>query len=379
MTDIILLSNRFVQILLLGDAKTQHRKGKMKDTNYSAQTYKEIYGQPESFQAILDTLPEITSTLDKVFAETYDELIFTGCGTSLYLAQTSAYLFRALNNTPAIAVPCSELIFFPENYLKGKHVLVLPITRKSYTSEVRMAIDHVHQFPGVRSLAITCDRDSAQYNEDYILAPNTDEDSVIMTRSFTAMVFLAEILSMHVSGHDEMISEMKDYPEAAEQMLKEADALCAKIISEYPQLNLFITLGQGAFYGIANECMNKMKEMSISNSEAYYSMEYRHGPMSLVDENTLLINLSNEKTTQTDDALMAQMKSYGGITCGVGTSVDKMSNFDYRLVLHHPYHELQAAALIGIVGQMLGYHLSLHKQINADTPRHLSQAIVLNK
>ena len=59
----------------------------------SSITYREIYGQPESFQAILDTLPAIEKTLDEVFAEPYDQLIFTGCGTSLYLAQTSAYLW----------------------------------------------------------------------------------------------------------------------------------------------------------------------------------------------------------------------------------------------------------------------------------------------
>ena len=34
----------------------------------SSITYREIYGQPESFQAILDTLPAIEKTLDEVFA-----------------------------------------------------------------------------------------------------------------------------------------------------------------------------------------------------------------------------------------------------------------------------------------------------------------------
>ena len=54
-------------------------------------TYKEIYGQPVSFQAVNDTLDTIFKTLDEVFAEKYDEVIFTGCGTSLYLAQAESY------------------------------------------------------------------------------------------------------------------------------------------------------------------------------------------------------------------------------------------------------------------------------------------------
>ena len=343
----------------------------------SSITYREIYGQPASFQAILDTLPEIQKTLDEVFAQPYDQLIFTGCGTSLYLAQTAAYLWQASNAVPASAVPCSELLFFPENYIKGKRTLVLPITRKSYTTEVRMAIDKVHTLPGVTSLAITCDPDSSKYNEHYILAPNTPEDSVIMTRSFTAMVFLAQILAFYAAGKTAEIAAMQNYAAEAQKLLERSDALAKQILTERPDLNLFITLGQGAYYGIGNECMNKMKEMGIANSEAYYSMEYRHGPMSLVDEHTLLVLLSNEHTEQTDADLMGQMQSFGGVTVGIGPHVDAMPGLTYTLKTDNGYTELQAAALMGFIGQFLGYYISQAKNIDADSPRHLTQAIVL--
>lgn len=343
----------------------------------SALTYREIYGQPESFQAILDTLPAIEQTLDEVFAKPYDQLIFTGCGTSLYLAQTAAYLWQASNATPALAVPCSELLFFPETYIKGKRTLVLPITRKSYTTEVRMAMDKVHTLPGVSRLAITCDPDSSKYNEHFILAPHTPEDSVIMTRSFTAMVFLAQILAFYAAGKGEAIAALADYPVRARTLLEQSDALAKQIIEEHPNLNLFITLGQGAYYGIGNECMNKMKEMGISNSEAYYTMEYRHGPMSLVDENTLLVLLSNEHTEETDAALMTQMKGFGGVTAAIGPHVDRMPDLDYTLTTPGDYTELQAAALMGFIGQFLGYYIARAKGIDADSPRHLTQAIVL--
>ena len=121
-------------------------------------TYKEIYGQPVSFQAINDTFDTIFKTLDEVFAEKYDEVIFTGCGTSLYLAQASAHAFSTCTGISAKGMCCSELYYFPETYVgNGKKVLVVPMTRKSYTTEVRMAIDKVRSYPGVKSLAITCD------------------------------------------------------------------------------------------------------------------------------------------------------------------------------------------------------------------------------
>ena len=277
-------------------------------------TYKEMYQQPASFQAVNDTLEDIFKTLDKVFfgEKKYDELIFTGCGTSLYLAQASAAAFSTYTGIPAKGVPCSELYYFPETYVKeGRNVLILPITRKSYTTEVRMAIDKVRTYPQVTTLAITCDKDSEKYNDYYILSPDTAEDSVIMTRSFTSMLYMAVIMAMYVGGKKDEIAAMKDYAPYSEKVLKEMDELSAKIMNEHKNLNLYIILGQGIYYGVANECMNKMKEMGLSNSEGYYDLEYRHGPMSLVDENTLIVCLSNKACRDGDKALMEQMKSYG--------------------------------------------------------------------
>ena len=342
-------------------------------------TYREMYGQPASFQAINDSLESIFQVLDQVFAEEYEELIFTGCGTSLYLAQAAAHAFATCTKIPAKGMCCSELYYFPETYVgKGKKVLVLPITRKSYTTEVRMAIDKVRHFPGVKTLAITCDPDSEKYNDYVLLSPETAEDSVIMTRSFTSMVYLAVVLAFYAGGKREKIGAMSNYRQESEEFLKATDQLAKQIVAEHPELNLYITLGQGINYGIANECMNKMKEMSLSNSEAYYTLEYRHGPMSLVDDKTMIILLGNEDTIEGDDELLAEMKGYGATVLAVGPqTASRYGAADYTLNLDYGYDSLQNAAMIGFIGQMMGYYLAEHKGLNADTPRHLSQAIVI--
>ena len=342
-------------------------------------TYKEIYGQPVSFQAVNDTLDTIFKTLDEVFAEKYDEVIFTGCGTSLYLAQASAHAFSTCTGISAKGMCCSELYYFPETYVgNGKKVLVVPMTRKSYTTEVRMAIDKVRSYPGVKSLAITCDPDSSKYNDYMLLSPETPEDSVIMTRSFTRMIYLAVVMSYYVGGKKEKIAQLKDYAANAESFLKATDEMAKKIVAEHPECNLFITLGQGINYGIANECMNKMKEMSLSNSEAYYTLEYRHGPMSLVDDKTLIILLGNEDTVDGDAKLLTQMKEYGAKVLAIGNNASKdFTDVDYTLDMPYGYDSLQNAPIIGYIGQLIGYYVAELKNLNADSPRHLTQAIVI--
>ena len=342
-------------------------------------TYKEIYGQPVSFQAVNDTLDTIFKTLDEAFAEKYDEVIFTGCGTSLYLAQASAHAFSTCTGISAKGMCCSELYYFPETYVgNGKKVLVVPMTRKSYTTEVRMAIDKVRSYPGVKSLAITCDADSSKYNDYMLLSPETPEDSVIMTRSFTSMIYLAVVMSYYVGGKKEKIEQLKDYAANAESFLKATDEMAKKIVAEHPECNLFITLGQGINYGIANECMNKMKEMSLSNSEAYYTLEYRHGPMSLVDDKTLIILLGNEDTVDGDAKLLTQMKEYGAKVLAIGNNASKdFTDVDYTLDMPYGYDSLQNAPIIGFIGQLIGYYVAELKNLNADSPRHLTQAIVI--
>lgn len=343
-------------------------------------TYREMYLQPESFEAVNESLSDICKVLDRVFAEQYDELIFTGCGTSMYLAQTAAHAFSTCNAVPAKAMCCSELYYFPEVFVKNRKVLILPITRKSYTTEVRRAIDKVRSYPGVKTLAITCDKDSGAYNDEVLLSPDSDEDSVIMTRSFTSMVYLAVVMAMYAGGKKDEIAAMAGYGNSARDALKKMDALAKQVIGEHSHLNLYITLGQGVYYGVANECMNKMKEMGISNSEAYYSLEYRHGPMSLVDENTLIIFLSHSETVKEDAKLLHEMKGYGAVTVAIGnTASSDMGEADYCLDLPYGYNDLQNAALIGFIGQFIGYYIAEQKGIDADHPRHLSQAIVIEE
>ena len=157
------------------------------------------------------------------------------------------------------------------------------------------------------------------------------------------------------------------------------DDLSAKIMNEHKNLYRYIILGQGIYYGVANECMNKMKEMGLSNSEGYYDLEYRHGPMSLVDENTLIVCLSNKACRDGDKALMEQMKSYGATVAvlggELGDTFDQIADYVYSM--DKGWNDMQYSAIIGFIGQLLGYYIADSKNLDADSPRHLTQAIVL--
>ncbi len=343
-------------------------------------TLREIERQPLCFEAIANSLEKIIQEIHLAFQTDYQKVIFTGCGTSLYLAQTAAFALARETALCTEAVPCSELYFFPEVHLSSHgNTLVIPITRKSYTTEVRMAIDRVRSFPSVKTLSITCDIDSQDYNDYMILSPDADEKSVIMTGSFTSMVLLSVILAKVVAGKEEEVRRvLPGYSRMAVATLSAQEKMAHKILQLHPDLNLFIMLGQGVYYGIANECMNKIKEMGLANSEGYYSLEYRHGPMSLVDEKTLIVVFSDEISRSWDSKLIAQMKEMGAKLLLLGARLDKdLPPVDDLLCMPGSEDSLWYAPVIGFIGQYLGYEIASLKGLNADTPRHLTQAIVL--
>lgn len=345
----------------------------------SSQTYKEIFLQGESFAKINEELPIIIEDLGKAFpnkADTYKKVIFTGCGTSLYLAQTAAHMYMSYTGQEAVAIPCSELYFFPELNLGTEPVLVVPITRKSHTSEVKMAIKQARTYENVKTLSITCDENSKEYNDFMIIASETKEESVVMTRSYTSMVYLSLITALFVGEKLEELDVLKDIESLTKNMLEEMDALSKKIIADNPEIDLFITLGQGEFYGVANECMNKMKEMGLVNSEAYHSLEYRHGPMSIADSETLILTLSHSLCTEYDQKLITQLEGYGCKTVAVGKGAEKMQA-TYTLGTPAELNDAQLSIFLGIMGQLLGIYIAENKGIDPDKPQNLTQAIVL--
>ena len=80
-----------------------------------AMTKTEMYGQPASFRAINDTKDAIFATLDEVFrkGKPYRELLFTGCGTSLYLAQASAAAFTGVHGHPGQGRAVLGIVLLP--------------------------------------------------------------------------------------------------------------------------------------------------------------------------------------------------------------------------------------------------------------------------
>src|SRR5439155_4559036 len=101
-----------------------------------------------------------------------------------------------------------------------------------------------------------------------------------------------------------------DLPAIGRTLIEQCEPT-ARALGENTALDRFYFLGSGPRFGIACEANLKMKEMSLTHSEAFHFMEFRHGPMSMITDSTTVIGLLSAVNRQHEEAVLDQMKALG--------------------------------------------------------------------
>ena len=73
------------------------------------------------------------------------------------------------------------------------------------------------------------------------------------------------------------------------------------------------------------------------------------------------------------------MKEKGAVVAVFGEKASGLWDFaDYTYFTESGLNDLQLSPVAVLLGQLLGYHAARGKGLNPDSPRHLSQAIVIS-
>lgn len=342
-------------------------------------TLREIYGQPQVWRQVLQTL---SSLQWKELAGGKDphshEWLFVGCGTSYYLAQAAAATFTALTHRLARAVPASEILFASQIVLPLNLSCVLPvlISRSGHTSEI-LRVAEFFRREAVDFLAVTCDGNELAGLTPRILRLPVEEDSTVMTASFTSMLMGLQYMAARITGKDEFVSALCQLPEALD-----------KLFSIYgPEIERFARqtfddvafLGQGALYPIASETALKVMESSSTYAQYFHTLEFRHGPKSVVSDCVLVGAMLSESSYADESAVLVEIKKLGARTMAIANRLtpEVRAAADLAIELALPAPELARLVVYVVWGQLLGSYLGLHKGLNPDSPRHLSRVVTL--
>lgn len=343
-------------------------------------THREILNQSVSWSETIQLVPsvwkEISQRMDE---ERITHALFMGSGTSLYIAQSAAQAFMETTGITASAVPTSESFLSSASSVPqtGK-VLGFVISRSGTTSEALIATSFLREHhPHVTTIGITCNEDTEleARSEHCIVLPFARERSVVMTQSFTNMLLALQIVAAQVAGNDALLDELSALPQLSVDHLPVIEEL-ARSIGKSTAYDKVIHLGLGPNEGLVREATLKLKEMTQTICEAYNPLEFRHGPISIVDDRTLIILYEGVREKAYLADVRRDLKQYGAQVVSVGPH--DATGADNKLVIGQELGDLARCVLYLPFSQLFAYYRALSLGLDPDRPRNLSQVVVLD-
>lgn len=348
----------------------------------STHTLPEILSQPATWlasqrEAAAD--PAFSATRKRLSSAA--EVLFVGCGSSYYLAEAAAAAWTLLTGQRTRTLPASEILLFPElSQLKTEGTQVIVISRSGRTSEAIRAADVLRK-KGIPAFGITCATNSelSKSCDLTIALPAADENSMVMTRSFTSMLLGLAQLAAPQEAKGSLVPAFAGISSALAGKIQSLNQKAETFVSVHRFAD-YIYLAQGPFFPIAREAALKMTEMSCSYAQPYHTLEFRHGPKSIVAPETCLTFLLSETGMQAESEVLVEMKELGGTIvaiCNRATErVRKAADFLFELEADVP--ELTLIAPFLVLPQLLGFHTGVKKGFNPDEPKNLSRVVILD-
>ncbi|MFE0018554.1 SIS domain-containing protein [Mesorhizobium sp. NPDC059054] len=285
--------------------------------------------------------------------------VFVGCGTSYNLALSLATYSNSAGQ-PAIAVPGGEWLNHPKlSWPDWKSTHVVALSRSGETTET-VAAAKASRIAGAHVSAITVEATSslAKNCDTLIEAETHDEEGIVMTVSASLML----LLGMQMIG-------AQIPPSIVSSARRLADQLDAGLPGILAGRSHFVFLGSGSLYGIALEGALKLMEMSQIVTQGFHPLEYRHGPISLVDEKTAVVMLYGADQKAAQALLVDEVREKGATVIGFGGPGD----LELSVGCDPAFTGLCALPAL----QILGERAAQSKGVDTIAPRHLTKVVML--
>lgn len=339
-------------------------------------TVQEIYRQPKIWEECFELLQNLD--LDALVGDKRPhehQWIFIGCGTSYYLAQAAAASFTLLTGKQANAIPASEVLLCPRLSLPvAAAIFPVLISRSGQTSEI-LAVAEELQRNRIDFLALTCDGNQLSTMARRVLQLPVKEESTVMTGSFTSMLLAMQFVAGKFSHQEEFLDALNHLPRIVEKCLQES-AGPLEMFAQKPFEDVAV-LGQGPLYPIASEVALKIMESSSSYAQYFHTLEFRHGPKSIIDKRALVIGLVGDEGAEQEVRVLREMKELGASTIAIVNQAKRTVREAADLVIELSSDLPPLSLLVAYVvwGQLLGSFVGLAKGLNPDEPVNLTRVV----
>ena len=353
---------------------------------------KEIHEQP---RAILDTLNSKLKDgkIDLSDVGLSDEdikrishIYIVACGSAYHTGVVTQYVMEDLARVPVRVELASEFRY--RRPILDKDDLVIVVSQSGETADTLAGL-RLAKEQGVKTLGIVNVVGSSIAREAdnvfYTLAG--PEISVATTKAYSAQLIAGYLLSIEFAKvreqitekqYFEYIEELKSIPEKINRIIEDKERIQWFAAKQANAKDIFF-VGRGIDYAVCLEGSLKLKEISYIHSEAYAAGELKHGTISLIEDNILVIgSLTQPDLFEKTVSNMVECKSRGASLMGLTTfgnySIEDTADF----VVYVPKTDPHFAASLAVVPlQLLGYYVSVARGLDVDKPRNLAKSVTV--
>ena len=353
---------------------------------------KEIHEQPK---AVEDTMNSVLrdGVIDLSHVEISDEEIkafeqiyIVACGSAWHVGMAAQYVLEDLADIPVRVELASEFRYrkMPIN----PKALVIVISQSGETADTLAALRMTKE-KGITTMAVVNVVGSSIAREAdkvfYTLAG--PEISVATTKAYSAQLVAMYCLTIVFAKVREKItdeeykyyiSEIQTLPEKMQKILEDKERI-QWFAAKYANAHDAFFVGRGIDYAVCLEGSLKLKEISYIHSEAYAAGELKHGTISLIEPETLVIGvLTQSNLHEKTISNMLECKSRGAYLMGLTTYGNYEIEDQVNFTVYVPKVEEHFIGSLTVIPlQLLGYYVSVAKGLDVDKPRNLAKSVTV--
>jgi len=355
-------------------------------------TLREILQQPQTWRQTYQKLVQSSSVIEEFLASAglgagrskQFNVFLVGAGTSDYIGKSVSALLQKEWRCNVQAVPSTDLLTnMKDHVLADSEYLWISFSRSGDSSEgVAVLKQALARYPRIRHFIVTCNQNGkmARIGERsevfrFVLDDEINDRGLAMTSSFSNMVIVAQALA-HYSTLASYGLIVDNLATSGSMVLPAAMSVCERLVNE--KFSRVCFLGTGSQKGAAIESGLKVMELTggrvVGLTESFLGL--RHGPLSAVDRNTLVVAfLSADHKRRAFELDLLQEICDKKLTekCLVVTPSaveNRLNSFENMLSLELPEEvtDLYLPPLFVLVGQLLGLFASLREGLRPDEP-----------
>lgn len=306
---------------------------------------------------------------------------FLASGSSYNNALMAEFAYNKLMDKKSYAINSSEYLFNPEVFYKTKYKdnKLFVISRTGETYDTLLALKKLKKLgPYVISLTTFPGSSIAKSSDFIINLEELKEESITSNRVVSSIALFFLCLFYKLGGKDNVLQEINGY---SIKFFNNFSKYCSEISSIIKNSNYkkFIFLGTGPFYSVAREASLKTREMSISDTEFWPTLEYRQGYMTNTGKEDLAIVYLSKINRNFQFKTCEELKRAGSkvlIICDKENLKSYSDFYDFSFDIDLGVEdELLCQVYYQLFGQLIGYYQALKKNIDPSNPRNLDYIV----